>query len=108
MENLFMFIVVVSIVIWVLIYLIELPKLNKKIKNLETENEILKHDSPSRIVDTYRIKVSEYNLKATIECGAYPKGMKIIFSTKSDNERLDTYDLTLKELLNILQKHYGN
>jgi len=89
----------------IVVYIMYWFRTKKILKSLTLENEILKHDAPSRIVDSYRIKVSEDNLRATIECGAYPKGMKIIFSTKSDNETLDTYDLTLKELLNILQEH---
>ena len=102
MIDIFIFLAIITPLI------VLLERRNKQVKSLMFENQILKHDAPSRIVDTYRINVSEDNLKATIECGAYPKGMKIIFSTKSDNERLDTYDLTLKELLNILQKHDGN
>ncbi len=72
------------------------------------ENEILKHDIPSRIVDTYRIKVREDNLRATIECGITHKGIKVMFedtSGKFGDEMLDEYELTPKELLNILQKH---
>jgi len=99
MIDIFIFLAIITPLI------VLLKRRNKQVKSLMIENQILKHDAPSRIVDTYRIKVSEDNLRATIECGAYPKGMKIIFSTKSDNETLDTYDLTLKELLNILQEH---
>jgi len=102
MIDIFIFLAIITPLI------VLLERRNKQVKSLMIENQILKHDAPSRIVDTYRIKVSEDNLKATIECGAYPKGMKIIVSTKSDNETSDTYDLTLKELLNILQKHDGN
>ena len=102
MIDIFIFLAIITPLI------VLLERRNKQVKSLMIENQILKHDAPSRIVDTYRIKVSEDNLKATIECGAYPKGMKIIFFTKSDNETLGTYDLTLKELLNILQKHDGN
>ena len=99
MIDIFIFLAIITPLI------VLLERRNKQVKSLMIENQILKHDAPSRIVDTYRIKVSEDNLRATIECGAYPKGMKIIFSTKSDNETLVTYDLTLKELLNILQEH---
>jgi len=99
MIDIFIFLAIITPLI------VLLERRNKQVKSLMIENQILKHDAPSRIVDTYRIKVSEDNLKATIECGAYPKGMKIIFFTKSDNETLGTYDLTLKELLNILQEH---
>jgi len=109
MKDVFIFLVTFTFICSVIyLMILSLKRSAERNKRLQIENEILKHDAPSRIVDTYRIKVLEDNLRATIECGAYPKGMKIIFFTKSDNETLDTYDLTLKELLNILQEHNNN
>jgi hypothetical protein len=92
----------------IVVYIMYWFRTKKILKSLTLENEILKHDAPSRIVDSYRIKVSEDNLRATIECGVYPKGVKIVFEDTS-GKLGDEYDLTLKELLEILEKHnYGN
>jgi hypothetical protein len=104
MKDVFIFLAIISPLICLVVYLI----LNKQVKSLMIENSTLKHDLPSRIVDTYRIKIREDNLRATIECGITNKGIKIIFediSSKFKDEMLDEYELTPQELLNILQKH---
>jgi energy-converting hydrogenase Eha subunit H len=109
MKDALIFLTTISLVIFVVSYfIILLIRMNDKVKYLMIENNTLKHDLPSRIVDTYRVKVREDNLRATIECGITHKGIKIIFedtSGKFGDEMLDEYELTPQELLNILQRH---
>lgn len=102
MIDIFIFLAIITPLI------VLLERRNKQVKSLMIENNTLKHDLPSRIVDTYRVKVREDNLRATIERGITHKGIKIIFedtSGKFGDEMLDKYELTPQELLNILQKH---
>jgi hypothetical protein len=109
MKDALIFLTTIGLVIFVVsYYILLLLRMNDKVKSLMIENNTLKHDIPSRIVDTYRIKVREDYLRTTIECGITNKGIKIIFedtSGKFGDEMLDGYELTPQELLNILQKH---
>jgi hypothetical protein len=108
MKDVFIFLAIITSLICVASYLIVLlERRNKQVKSLIIENEILKHDTPSRIVDTYRIRFRQENLLTTIDSGGN-KDMKITFedtSGKFGHEMLDEYELTSKELLDILQKH---
>jgi hypothetical protein len=102
MKDVFIFLAINSPLICVAGYFIILViRMNKQVKSLMVENNTLKHDAPSRIVNSYRIILREDNLRATIECGPTHKSIKIKFK----DEMLDEYHLTPKELLNILQKH---
>ncbi len=108
MKDVFIFLAIITPLICVSSYLIVLlERRNKQVKSLAIENQILKHDASSRIVDTYRIRFRQENLLTTIDSGGN-KGIKITFedtSGKFGHEMLDEYELTPKELLDILQKH---
>jgi hypothetical protein len=102
MKDVFIFLAILTPLI------VLLERRNKQVKSLMIENETLKHDIPSRIVDTYRIKVREDYLRTTIECGITNKGIIIMFedtSGKFGDEIIDIYELSPQELLNILQKN---
>jgi hypothetical protein len=109
MKDVFIFLAIITPLICVASYLIVLlERRNKQVKSLMIENQTLKHDLPSRIVDTYRIRFRQENLLTTIECGITNKGIKVMFedtSGKFGDEMLDIYELSPQELLNILQRH---
>jgi len=74
MKNVFIFLAIITPLICVASYLIVLlERRNKQVKSLMIENETLKHDLPSRIVDTCRIRVRDessfngYCSKETLE-----------------------------------------
>jgi hypothetical protein len=109
MKDVFIFLTITTPLICVASYLIVLlERRNKQVKSLMIENSTLKHDVPSRIVDTFELRVKNENLGVKLRGNNASIKIKLSFfdiSCKSDSKELDEYELTPQELLNILQKH---